>query len=82
MIINMDTNRKCSHFIGYFNHMMSNSSHLNPENVVTFKNLIVVLFMVHSYENIPVIVLENAVHNGTNVFKEYIRLQTTHLDGY
>ena len=25
--INMDTNRKCSHFIGYYNHMMSNSSH-------------------------------------------------------
>ena len=33
--INMDTNRKCSHFIGYFNHMMSNFSHLNPESVVT-----------------------------------------------
>ena len=33
--INMDTNRTCSHFIGYFNHMMSNFSHLNPESVVT-----------------------------------------------
>ena len=27
----MDANRKCSHFIGYYNHMMSNFSHLNPE---------------------------------------------------
>ena len=33
--INMDTNRKWSHFIGYFNHMMRNVSHLNPESVVT-----------------------------------------------
>ena len=33
--INMDTNRKCSHFIGYYNHMMSNFSHLNPESGVT-----------------------------------------------
>ena len=33
--INMDTNRKCYHCIGYFNHMMSNFSHLNPESVVT-----------------------------------------------
>ena len=31
----METNCKCSHFIGYFNHMMSNFSHLNPESVVT-----------------------------------------------
>ena len=31
----MDTNRKCCHFIGYYNHMMSNFSHLNPESVVT-----------------------------------------------
>ena len=33
--INMDTNRKCSHFIGYYNHMMNKFSHLNPESVVT-----------------------------------------------
>ena len=31
----MDANRKCSHFIGYYNYMMSNFSHLNPESVVT-----------------------------------------------
>ena len=33
--INVDTNRKCSHFIVYYNHMMSNFGHLNPESVVT-----------------------------------------------
>ena len=49
--------------------MMSNFSHLNPEGVVTL-NLIVVLFMVYFYGNITVIVLENAVHNGTNVLYE------------
>ena len=32
---NVDTNRKCSHFIGQYNHMMSNFSHLNLESVVT-----------------------------------------------
>ena len=26
--------------------------------------------------------LENAVHNGTNVFEEYIRFHITHIDGY
>ena len=33
--INVDTNHKCSHFIGHFNHMMSNFGHLNPESVGT-----------------------------------------------
>ena len=37
--------------------------------------------MVHFYENKTVIVLENAVHNGTNVFEEYIRFHITHIDG-
>ena len=32
---NMDTNRKCSHCIGQYNHMMSNFGHLNPESAVT-----------------------------------------------
>ena len=27
----MDSNRKCSHFIGYYNQMMSYFDHLNPE---------------------------------------------------
>ena len=31
----LDSNRKCSHFIGYYNQMMSNFAHLNPESVVT-----------------------------------------------
>ena len=31
----MDSIRKCSHFIGYYNQMMSNFGHLNPESVVT-----------------------------------------------
>ena len=79
----MDTNRKSSHFIVYFNHMMSNFSHLNPESVVTlYLNRIVVLFMVHFYGNIAEIVLENAVHNGTDVFEEYIRFHITYIDGY
>ena len=47
-----------------------------------YLNLIVVLFMVHFNGNITVIVLENAVHNGTNVFEEYIRFHITHIDGY
>ena len=33
--IKMDANRKCSHFISYYNHMMSNFGHLNTESVVT-----------------------------------------------
>ena len=33
--INVDTNHTCSHFIGHYNHMMSNFGHLNPESVVT-----------------------------------------------
>ena len=33
--INVDTNHKCSHFIGHFNHMMSNFGHLNHESVGT-----------------------------------------------
>ena len=45
-------------------------------------NLIVVLFMGHFYGNITVIVLENAVHNGTNVLEEYIICHMTHIDGY
>ena len=32
---------------------------------------VVVLFMVNLYGNIGVIVLENSVHNGTNVLEEY-----------
>ena len=33
--IHVDSNRKCTHFIDFFNHMMSNFGHLNPESVVT-----------------------------------------------
>ena len=33
--INVDSNRKSSHFIGHYNHMMSNFVHLNPEIVFT-----------------------------------------------
>ena len=59
---NVDSNHKCSHFIGYYNQMLSNFGHLNPESVVTlFK------FMVHFYGNITVIDLENVLRNGTNV---------------
>ena len=51
-----------------------------------YLNLIVVLlwfiFMVHFYGNITVIVLENDVHNGTNVLEEYIIFHITHIDGY
>ena len=28
------------------------------------------------------IVLENAVHNGTNILEEYILFHITHIDGY
>ena len=35
--INVDSNRKCSHFIGYYNQMMNNFGHLNPKSVVTLK---------------------------------------------
>ena len=73
--INVDTNCKCYHFIGYYNHMMSNFSHLNPESVVT-------LFKSYFYGNTTVIVLENAVHNGANVFEEYILFHITHIEGY
>ena len=31
----MYSNRKCSHFIGYYNQTMSNFGHLNPGSVVT-----------------------------------------------
>ena len=77
----MDTNHKCSYCIGYLNHMMSNFSQLN-QVLLLYLNLIVVLFMVHFYGNIIVIVLENAVHNGTHVLEEYIRFHITHIDGY
>ena len=50
--------------------------------LLLYLNLIVVLFMVNFYENITVIVLENAVHNGTNVLEEYIIFHKTHIDGY
>ena len=53
----MDTNHNCSHFIGQYNHMISDFGYLNPESVVTYLNLIVVLFMVHLYGNLTVIVL-------------------------
>ena len=45
-------------------------------------NIIVVLFMGHFYGNIIVIVLVNAVHNGTNVLEDYIICHITHIDGY
>ena len=32
---NVETNHKCSHCIGYYNHMMSTFGHLNPDSVVT-----------------------------------------------
>ena len=50
--------------------------------LLLYLNLSVVLFMVHFYGKITVIVLENVVHNGTNVFEEYIRFYITHIDGY
>ena len=50
--------------------------------LLLYLNLIVVLFMVNFYGNITVIVLENAVHNGTNVLEEYIGFHITHIDGY
>ena len=67
--IKVDTSHKCSHFIGYYNHMMSNFSHLILRVLLLYLNLMVVLFMVHFYGNITMMVLENAVHNGTNVLK-------------
>ena len=62
--------------------MMSNFGHLSFESVVTLFNLIVVLFMVHFYGNMTVIVLVNAVHNGTNELEEYILCHITHIDSY
>ena len=74
----MDINHKCSYFIGHYNHMMSNFGHLNPESVVIlFKS-----YCCSFYGNITVIVLVNAVHNGTNALEEYIICHTTHIDGY
>ena len=70
----MDANRKCSHCIGYYNHMM--------RVLLLYLNLIVVLFMVHFYGNITVMVLENAVHNVTNVLEESILFHITHIVGY
>ena len=78
----MDTNRKCSYFIGYYNHMMSNFSHINTESVVTlfksyccsFYGLFLCKYNSDSFGN--------AVHNGTNVFEEYIHFHITHIDGY
>ena len=32
--INMDSKRKCYNFISYYNHMMSNFGHLNPESAL------------------------------------------------
>ena len=50
--------------------------------LLLYLNIIVVLFMVNFYGTITVIVFENAVHNGINVFEEYIRFHITHIDGY
>ena len=49
--------------------------------LLLYLNLIVVLFMDHFYGNITVI-LENAVHNGTNVLAESILIHITHIDSY
>ena len=80
--INMDTNRKCSHFIGYYNQMMNNFVTQIMRVLLLYLNLIVVLFMAHFYGNITVMVLENDVHNGTNVLEESILFHITHIDGY
>ena len=81
--INVDTNHTCSHFIGHYNHMMSNFRHLNPESVVTlFKSYCCSFYGSSFYRNITVIVLVNAVHNGRNVLEEYIICHITHIDGY
>ena len=50
--------------------------------LLLYLNLIVVLFMVNFYGNITVIVLENAVNNGTNVLEEYMIFHITHIDSY
>ena len=47
----MDTKRNCSYFIGYYNHMMSNFSHLNPESVVTLFKSYCCSFMVNFLRN-------------------------------
>ena len=78
----MDINRKCSHFIGCFSHMMSNFSHLNPESVVTLVKSYCCSFYGSFSWKYNSDSLENAVHNGTNVFEEYIRFHITHIDGY
>ena len=57
--------------------MMSNFSHLHPESVVTLSYC---CYFVNG--NITVIILENAVHNVTNVLKEYIIFHIKHIDGY
>ena len=58
--------------------MMSNFGLLNPESVVTlFKS-----YCCSLYGNITVIVLVNAVHNGTNVLEENITCHIKHIYGY
>ena len=56
---------------GYYNRVMGNFGHLNPERVVLYLNLIVVPFMVHFYGNITVMDLE-----------EYIFFHITYIDVY
>ena len=62
--------------------MMSNFSQIL--SVVTlFKSYCCSFYGSFFYGNITVIVLENAVHNGTNVLEEYIIIfHITHIDGY
>ena len=62
--------------------MMSNFGHLNPESVVTFFKSYCCSFYGSFYGNITVIVLVNALHNGTNVLEEYIICHITHIDFY
>ena len=50
--INVGSNRKCSHCIGYGNYMMSKFGHLILRVLLLYLNLIVVLFMVNFYGNI------------------------------